>query len=253
MRSASAAGLLLRALLATRTGRAVLWATEGAILPGVALHFALRKLAIEGAAREAIAAGTRRVVVLGAGFDSLALRLCREGVGCTEVDHPDTQRLKIATAKRLHAANLPEFVAADLARGVPHEALAGPGPSLFIAEGLLMYVPPAGVESLLRELASAPPGSTLIFTFLRPRPDGRLGFRRSGWFVKAWLRRHGEPFQWGDTPEGVRAQLARLGWKVVSIVESDGLQALAPGVLAAWGPLAAGECVCIAKLTFANP
>jgi methyltransferase (TIGR00027 family) len=226
----------------------MLWAWDRAILPGLALHFALRKLAIESAVRDAIASGAHRVIVLGAGFDSLALRLSREGVSCVEVDHPDTQRLKLAAIGRAGSSHLPVFIGADLAGGLPPGVLAGPDPVVIIAEGLLMYMPPARVEGLLHELATAPSGSRLVFTFFEPRPDDSLGFRRSSGVVNKWLRRRGEPFLWGEPAAGVCALLSRSGWEAVSIINSDGLRAGALGGAPDSEPLAVGECVGIARL-----
>ena len=51
------------------------WAGERATIPGLMLHFILRKRWIEDAVRGALARGCRQVVVLGAGFDTLAARL----------------------------------------------------------------------------------------------------------------------------------------------------------------------------------
>src|SRR3954463_10787428 len=53
-------------------------AIERATVPGLCLHFMLRKRWIEHAVRSALARGARRVVVIGAGYDTLALRLARE-------------------------------------------------------------------------------------------------------------------------------------------------------------------------------
>ncbi|TMH30125.1 MAG: class I SAM-dependent methyltransferase [Betaproteobacteria bacterium] len=84
-------------LLSTRRGlRWLALAAERATIPGLLLHFMLRKRWIEQAVRGAIARGARRVVVVGAGYDTLAARLAPEfpGVRFIEVDHPATQAVK---------------------------------------------------------------------------------------------------------------------------------------------------------------
>src|SRR5258706_13933 len=50
---------------------------ERATVPGLLLHFMLRKRWIEEVVRSALAEGYEQVVVMGAGFDTLALRLSR--------------------------------------------------------------------------------------------------------------------------------------------------------------------------------
>lgn len=244
LRRAGRRGLLLRSLLAIRIGRGLLWALQRRVLPGLFLHFALRKRAIDAMTREAVSAGARRAVVLGAGFDALSLRLARQGVQAVEVDHPGTQRLKMEAVRELGLLHEPEFVAADLGRGLP-EAVLADGPTVYIAEGLLMYLDPAQVGGLLTALGGAAPGSVLILTFLNPRPDGKLGFPRSGRIVSAWLRSRGEPFRWGASFAEVREMLSRAGFEGARLVELGALReakGVSPEAFAA-----AGERVCVAK------
>jgi O-methyltransferase involved in polyketide biosynthesis len=69
------------------------WAAERATIPGLMLHFMLRKRWIEEAVRGALGRGCQRVVVLGAGYDTLAARLAPQfpAVRFVEIDHPATQ------------------------------------------------------------------------------------------------------------------------------------------------------------------
>jgi O-methyltransferase involved in polyketide biosynthesis len=84
---------------------ALRWAArlaERATVPGLLLHFMLRKRWIEEAVRSALAEGCEQVVVMGAGFDTLALRLSREfpRASFIEIDHPATQASKRRAAQR---------------------------------------------------------------------------------------------------------------------------------------------------------
>ncbi len=69
---------------------------ERLTLPGIMQHYWLRKHWIEKHCRQAIAAGTKRVLVIGAGFDTLAYRLAGEFTQheFVEIDHPATQSVK---------------------------------------------------------------------------------------------------------------------------------------------------------------
>ena len=51
---------------------------ERSTIPGILLHYALRKKCIARLARTALAGGATQVVVLGAGFDALCFELRRE-------------------------------------------------------------------------------------------------------------------------------------------------------------------------------
>jgi methyltransferase (TIGR00027 family) len=126
----------------------------------------------------AIAAGVRQIVILGAGYDDRALRFRSPGVGYFELDHPATQADK---ARRLeavsHDADRLVLAPADFSLDDIGAVLAAAGhdstaPSLFICEGLLVYLDQATIARLLRaarERAAA--GSTLAAS-LAVHPDG---------------------------------------------------------------------------------
>jgi len=126
--------------------------------------------------RRAAEGGVGQVVVIGAGYDSRAWRFARPSLRFFEVDHPATQ-----AAKRLaidERRNL-DFIAADLAEERLQDALAGgayrrDASSVFVIEGLLMYLTDAQIAVLfaaIAELQRAP--GTLVFTVMEPASDGR--------------------------------------------------------------------------------
>src|SRR6266704_6551231 len=65
---------------------------ERITIPGILLHYALRKKNISQLARAALVHGTKQLVVIGAGFDPLSLELHREfpTAQFREIDHPAT-------------------------------------------------------------------------------------------------------------------------------------------------------------------
>jgi methyltransferase (TIGR00027 family) len=184
--------------------RRIAWVFERATVPGLFVHFALRKRAIEEAVRAALADGVRQVVVLGAGFVTLAARLHTKfpKVQFFELDHPATQAAKRRTLERvgLVGANL-AFVPLDLRSTTPEVALRGaPGflpdaTSIVVVEGLLMYIQAEAVERTLLGLRQAlGPGSQLALTFMARRPDGRIQFANQTWVATRWLHHRQEPF-----------------------------------------------------------
>jgi methyltransferase (TIGR00027 family) len=196
-----------------------LWrALERATLPGMVSHFAQRKAWIEARCRRALADGTRRVIVVGAGFDTLALRLAHEfdAVQWLEIDHPATQGAKLRGLER-HRWPVPatlRFMAADLDhdRVWPERAGSSDNDTLVICEGLLMYLAPERVHSLLqRELRSvAPRGLRVIFSHMQ-----RGGFQPGSRLVDAWLRWRGEPFRWTAEPATIASWLQTTGYALV--------------------------------------
>lgn len=211
-------GRILAALSLSRAGRAILRKLERATVPGISAHWILRKAMIHGAAVQAVADGCGRVWVLGAGLDTIALRLRELGSGQdhAEFDHPATQRLKqisdeyARSGVHLHEADLatPDGVAA---------LVRPPEPGVIIAEGLLMYLTEDRVRHLLRTLAAstAPPGR-LIATIMHA-PDARPAFSQQTLLARAALRVFGEPMRWAVPLPDVRAFFAACGWRTLGI------------------------------------
>ena len=106
----------------------------------------------------AIEGGVPQVVIVGAGYDGRPVRFASPGVTWYEVDHPSTQADK---RERLLAARADvaavRFVPIDLVEGDLDAALEAAGherswPTLFLVEGLLVYLPRPVADRLLRVL-----------------------------------------------------------------------------------------------------
>ncbi|MGE0552743.1 MAG: class I SAM-dependent methyltransferase [Gemmatimonadales bacterium] len=209
-------------------------------LPGGVLHLATRKAWIEREVRRALAGGATQVVVIGAGFDSLAYRLHREraDVAWWEVDRAATQRVKLAGLGRCGAPGPTlGFVAADLgAEQLPDLMERASGysrtrPTVFIAEGLTMYLTEAEATTLFRSAAELlEGGGRLLGTALAPEPDGSLRVTGAPSWLNRHLRRLGEPFQFGIAPEALPEFAVRAGFAHTEVVRVPAaLRALAPG------------------------
>ena len=76
---------------------------ERITIPGILLHYALRKKCISELARSALAKGISQVAMLGAGFDPLCSELQREFPDAQfgEIDHPATQRHKVSACSEI--------------------------------------------------------------------------------------------------------------------------------------------------------
>jgi methyltransferase (TIGR00027 family) len=192
--------------------RAAWLALERLVLPGIVRHFALRKRWIERQCRAAIADGCRRVIVLGAGFDTLGARLVAQSTHneVIEIDHPATQAAKRAA---LEAQPL-RFIACDLGREeLPAALMNDPRKTVVIAEGLLMYLDEPVVHRLFDQVrALSPAGVQFIFSHLVLWPDGRAGLRPCSRAIDAWLAWRGEPFTWAVAPSAVPSLLRRHGF-----------------------------------------
>ncbi len=193
-------------------------ALERIVLPGIVRHFALRKRWIEKQCRAAISEGFERIIVLGAGFDTLATRLVMENdrIEVIEIDHPATQTAKRAAIDSL--SHRLQFLACDLGReDLPASLMNGPRKTVVIAEGLLMYLAEPTVHRLFDQVhALSPAGVRFIFSHLVQWPDGRAGLRPCSRAVELWLRWRGEPFTWALAPQAVPALLQRYGFTLIA-------------------------------------
>lgn len=251
--------------LRRKRARPFVSALERLTIPGIQLHYALRKLYLEETARAALAEGIRQVVIFGAGYDTLALRLHETfpDTQFIETDHPATQRRKThalaahqdSRLQRPQTSNL-HFLPVDLTRRqlaatlLNFTAYRADAPTLFIAEGLLMYLSPVEVAHLfqtIRECSAA--RSRVAFTFMEPQANGRINFRTRSRAVDAWLSWRGEVFKWGIARDALPAYLSARGFilREIATHETFRRRYLEHGSLAHL-PLAAGEYVCVADL-----
>jgi methyltransferase (TIGR00027 family) len=225
---------------------------ERLTIPGILLHYALRKKCIRELVRATLANGVSQVAILGAGFDPLSSELQREFPTARfwEIDHPATQRHKVRACSEIGIERM-RFLAVNLsAAGLDGEALIGTGfdpakRTFWIAEGLLMYFPADIVASLIKTLNSlSATGSQLAFTFMEKQRDGRIRFDSQTKLVTSWLRTRGEPFLWGTT----RSELAEFiqPWRVIRFVDHSDLRKIESGL--ADEVIARGEVICLAAI-----
>ncbi len=237
--------------------RRLLLATERFTLPGIIRHYLVRKQSIESQVRDFLHAHhDGQVAVLGAGLDTLAWRLRSEHATATalfELDHPATQALK--REANIHPA--PRLLPVDFTTDCPAAALASSAnysptkPTIFVAEGLLMYLTPERVAKLLSALAHATAttaDSHLVFTFMERHPTEPLGFRGGHRLVTAWLRWKREPFLWSEGRSTLATFLSDHGWTLEKLSSARELRErflIAPEHLGQ--PLAEGESIALAR------
>lgn len=234
--------------------RRLVFAMQRFVIPGILPHYALRKRFIEDVVRGALGEGFEQVVVLGAGFDTLAMRLAEEFPGRRfyEIDHPATQAAKrgALTAGSQGGSNF-VLAATDLAAAELEAELAAlPGfdpdaATVFVAEGLLMYLPEASVAQLLSSVARYG-RIRIVFTAMAFDESGAPGFRQGSRFVKEWLRRRGEPFLWGMRSEAMAEFLERASLSLVDLAGPSRLRRDYLGKLGHTVRIAEGEWIYVA-------
>jgi methyltransferase (TIGR00027 family) len=195
------------------------------MLPGQFEAFAHRKAFCERQAREGIGAGATQVLVLGAGYDTLAWRLAPEfpGVNFFEIDHPATARLKARGRAAMGQRKNLCLIAEDLGERQLVEVLKAhavwdPGaPAVIVAEGLVMYLAPEAVQELFCQCAAITGAeSRVAFSYIPAGADGRPDVGR--WTgLMLWLQKAvGEPWLWSIPSEEVGPFLEKSGWTIAA-------------------------------------
>jgi methyltransferase (TIGR00027 family) len=158
--------------------------------PGISTHHIYRKPWVTQRVRDAISVGVEQVVILGAGLDTLSLRLERElgGMAVFEVDTPAVIEYRCSCIEAHRS--LPDGVtpvAIDFAAEVLGERLRAEGydprlKSLFLAEGVMEWLPEDAVQALIAFVrGESGPASRFIFSFIPPstHADGNYAHIRA--------------------------------------------------------------------------
>lgn len=231
-----------------------LMTAERLLLGGIFAHYLARKRWIEREVLRGLENGIRQVVIVGAGYDTLAWRLRQDWpeVEFFEVDHPATQKAKreaLGMSANLHfipgdlaAVSLPELL-------VPHARYCRDEPAMIIAEGLTMYLPEKSVRALLGASAMlAGEKGRVIFTFMEATEEGSISFRGENFLVSLWQQLRREPFRWGCRRAELPDFLRSAGLRPEAVANHRELRAriLAPR-RAPLVRLARGECLCLCE------
>ncbi len=226
-------GLLMLWLLRARVSRRALLYCIDQIGPGLLPYAIARTAFIDEALAAALRRGTPQIVILGAGYDTRALRIPGiESAVVFEVDHPDTQAFK---RTRLDAdieaiQERVRFVGVDFDRQDLGERLRSAGfrfdsPSFVIWEGVTQYLPEDAVDATLRVLATMNRGSEVVLTYMdRALIEGTRSFPGGRRLLFA-VRFVGEPFRFGLAPTETAGFLRSRGFELLEDIGGDNLSA----------------------------
>lgn len=174
----------------------------------------------------AIGSGIKQYVIIGAGFDSFALRrkdLSKKMLCVFELDHPASQNAKQIRLKQLRYV-LPEkheFVGIDFEKEKLGEALAKSSysrkqPAFFSWLGTVHYLTPQAVLNTLNAIAAcACPGSELVLDYAGP--EGLAGTSQEEWAIKLkrFTDRRGEPILSMFAPDQFQKIISQAGFNLI--------------------------------------
>lgn len=193
---------------------------------GLVDHASLRMAAIDEAANEALRDGIDQVAILGAGLDSRAWRMDAMAKAVVfEIDHPATQAYKRERVSDLAPlAREARFVPVDFAI----ESIAGALPrvghdphraTVWIWEGVTMYLPPEAIAKTLREIrAMSAPGSRLLVSYVTKEA---IELPVVSHVVRVAFRVFGEPLLGAMSESEAHALLGESGFTIVTDTTSN--------------------------------
>jgi methyltransferase (TIGR00027 family) len=189
--------------------------------PGLWANMTCRKRYITEKVAEALHE-VDAVVVLGAGFDTLAYRLARTSdILIFEVDQPVNIERKAAVVRRV-LGELPSsvrLVPLDFERDDLLTTLTGSGyradyRTFFVWEAVTQYLTADAVHATLESLRPAPAGSRLVFSYVRRDFIDGVNFYGAQQLYRRFRQRQ-QLWRFGLQPEQVAAFLDGHGWRLV--------------------------------------
>jgi methyltransferase (TIGR00027 family) len=174
----------LRPALAASGRESLRRLARGRVSPNLAVHIALRARHYDEAGCDFLARHPDGVIAnLGCGMDTRFFRIDDGRVLFFDLDLPEMiacKRQFFAESERYHLIGASVFDQAWMEQ----VAAYGRRPLLCMAEGLFMYLDPAGVQALVLTLQRRFPGSELICEVVNKRWIGAA----SGWMVRSKLQ-----------------------------------------------------------------
>ncbi len=190
--------------------------------PGVIGSVMVRTRFIDDYLAVCIAAGIKQLVILGAGYDTRALRFeaLKKEVTVFEVDHPATQQRKTAVLQN-RFGDLPEhvvFVAVRFNSESLADKLLTAGyqtdvQTLFIWEGVTYYITVQAVDDTLTFVTDySGCGSSIVFDYFPPSvADGTCHLKEAR-ALRSLFGKLGEGLTFGIAPESIETYLAAKGF-----------------------------------------
>lgn len=223
-----------RRLVTQRLSARLMSLLTGLWIPGAQEYALARARLVDDLTLQLATQGLRQLVILGAGFDTTIFRLQDKlcGVRVFEVDHPATQRVKMAALSRIDTPENLHFVPVDFESENIAEQLMMSGFqrkrfSLFTWMGVTYYLTNEAVAETVTQLAGlCAPGSHFILDFASEAVvAGATGGRaaRIGLKQARWL---GEPFLFGRDSAQAISDLADFGFDLITLYDQRKLQEL---------------------------
>ncbi len=203
-----------------------------ALWPGARTSGVARTRLIDDWASDSVAAGSRQIIILGAGFDTRAWRLAAfAGLRVFEADHPATaaeksRRMATVGADCSRIVSVPlDFDRESLADALARAEFDGAEPTAVIWEGVTNYLTADAVNSVFKWTGNLAHGSRLVFTYVHKNvlvdPAKFDGAAK----VLSAVSSAGEPWTFGLDPRSLSQDLREYGLRLLEDLGADDYRA----------------------------
>lgn len=200
------------------------------LLPGLSSSIIARVRYFDDYLKTCLKNGIEQLVILGAGYDTRAYRIeeLKNTIEIYEVDHPSTQKFKKDIMEKLFGNDdSVKYVPIDFETQKIDEELPKYGyrpdlKTLFIMEGLSMYIPKSAVENTLSFIKTcSKKGSSIIIDFYPETLTNGTSTERIAINIREYLIKQGEPLKFGIEEKDVEQFLKSSGFNNITLVNSN--------------------------------
>jgi methyltransferase (TIGR00027 family) len=178
--------------------------------------------------------GIHQLVILGAGFDSRAYRFkkIKQNIKVIEVDHPATQTDKIEKVIKLFGSQ-PAFVTyvpvdfntQNLTQCLLASSYDRHLKTLFIWQGVSMYLTPEAVDDTLRFVVNnSTPGSAIVFDYIHQKALDESEKHNEVTNMRRYRFMTGEGLTFGLEESQLEMFLSVRGFRKFDTIDSNGLK-----------------------------
>jgi methyltransferase (TIGR00027 family) len=199
------------------------------LFPGLGNSIRARVRYFDDFIKSAISKGLEQLIILGAGYDTRAYRIdgMKGKVTVFEVDHPETLQAKMGKTKEIfgslpdHVVYVPvDFHVERLGQRLMECGYNKSLKTLFVMEGLVMYLPLEAVDDILAfVIGNSGKGSAILFDYFT---DSVIkGTCDAGRNMKEFAEKAGEPLRFGIKEGSIEVFLMERGFSKIQNVTSD--------------------------------
>jgi methyltransferase (TIGR00027 family) len=205
-------------------------ARNESLVPGASNSLVARVRYFDDVVKSCINNGLEQLVIVGAGYDTRAYRI--EGmdkIHVFEIDHLSTQKIKINNIKQIfdsqpnHVTYIPlNLEIDDFGKKLLETEYDSSKKTLFIMEGLLMYISPETVDKILSFIVhSSAKESYVLFDYIPSSVVDCTCELEAGQNWQKGVTAAGEPFKFGISEGSIESFLTQRGFKMIRNMTSE--------------------------------